>query len=158
MRHRLYLSGASHVTKVEGRTFSITSSVRNVCPNVEPVHGVMTMWISLPATLGLLRDMWRSETFRLTPSTALRFRPSMESPTRVPMHLSLPLLTSPPTRLVSWMNCFCFKLVISQPATMVKKKKKHCNGYLKIPQPTTLTQRAQPIECIDARQLCYNAQ
>lgn len=101
MKPRLSWNGVSHGIWAAAMTPSTTSSVRSACLNVECVPDAMTTWISPRATWVWPSVEWRCAIYKPIPSTALRFRQSMEFPTKALTHLSFLLWISPLIKPVS---------------------------------------------------------
>lgn len=100
MKPPLFWNGVIHGTWVAAKTSSTMSSARSACPSGECAHGVMIMLTSRHATSALPSAAWLFATYKLTHSTALRFKRSMVFPTRAHIHLSSRQWTSPQIRLV----------------------------------------------------------
>lgn len=100
MKPPSFWNGVIHGTWVAAKTSSTMSSARSACPSGECAHGVMIMWTSRHATSALPSAAWLFATYKLTHSTALRFKRSMVFPTRAHIHLSSRQWTSPQIRLV----------------------------------------------------------
>lgn len=107
MKPPSFWNGVIHGTWVVVKTSSTMSSVRSACLSGECAHGVMTMLISRHATSAWPSAAWLCVTYKLTHSTASRFKRSTVFPTRAHIHLSSRQWTSPQIRLVGTAAASC---------------------------------------------------
>lgn len=100
-------NGVIHGTWVAVKTSSTMWSVRSACLRGECAHGATTTLTSRHATSAWPSAAWLCGTYKLTHSTASRFKRSMVFPTRAHIHLSSLQWTSPQIRLVSTAAASC---------------------------------------------------